>query len=95
MRPKAVCLYPLEKFQLAGVTRSFIVLREGKWDIPCYLGDGAMVNMHLAYLVVQTTSGTSYTVNKVFPFVQESLVVFGFPDILLKPEDVFVQLIAR
>ena len=34
VRPKAVCLYLLEKFQLAGVTRSFIVLREGKWDIP-------------------------------------------------------------
>jgi glucose-1-phosphate thymidylyltransferase len=38
--PKVVCHYLLEKMRLAGVTRAFIVLREGKWDIPAYLGDG-------------------------------------------------------
>ena len=48
VRPKAVCLCLLEKMKRAGVTSAYIVLPEGTWDIPTYLGDGTIVNMHLA-----------------------------------------------
>ena len=41
--PKVVCHYLLEKMRLAGVTRAFIVLREGKWDIPAHLGNGTVI----------------------------------------------------
>ena len=40
VRPKVVCHYLLEKMRSAGVTKAHIVLREGKWDIPAYLGNG-------------------------------------------------------
>jgi glucose-1-phosphate thymidylyltransferase len=39
-RPKVVCHYLLEKMQLADVTKVFIVIREGKWDIPAYFVNG-------------------------------------------------------
>ena len=39
-RPKAVGHYLLEKFQLAGIAKTYIILRKGKWDIPAYFGHG-------------------------------------------------------
>jgi glucose-1-phosphate thymidylyltransferase len=107
-RPKAVCHHILEKMQLAGVEKTFIVLRSGKWDIPAYLGDGTILGegpcrrhsasrsrnpMHLAYLMMRLPYGAPYTLDQAYPFVQDALIVFGFPDILFEPQDAFVQLI--
>jgi glucose-1-phosphate thymidylyltransferase len=95
LRPKVVCHYLLEKMRLAGATKAYIVLRQGKWDIPAYLGDGAMLDMHLAYLMMHLPFGAPYTLDQAYPFVQDVLVAFGFPDIIFQPDDAFVQLLAR
>jgi glucose-1-phosphate thymidylyltransferase len=95
LRPKVVCHYLLEKYRRAGATKTYIILRPGKWDIPAYLGDGRMVEMNLAYLMMGLPFGAPYTLDQAYPFVQEARVVFGFPDILFQPEDAFVQLLAR
>ncbi len=50
LSPKAVCLYLLERMRLAGITKIYIILRNGKWDIPAYLADGKISNMHLYIL---------------------------------------------
>ena len=47
-RPRAVCEYLLEKMREAGITRVYVILREGKWDIPAHLGDGSMAGLNLA-----------------------------------------------
>ena len=83
-RPKAVCHYLLEKMRLAGIRKAFVVLRNGKWDIPSYLGDGKMLDMQLAYLMMDLPYGPPYTLNQASPFVKDALVAFGFPDILLR-----------
>lgn len=95
LRPKVVCHYLLEKMRLAGVGKAYIILREGKWDIPAYLGDGSMLDMHLAYLMLRLPFGAPYTLDQAYPFVQHALITFGFPDILFQPDDAFVQLLAR
>jgi glucose-1-phosphate thymidylyltransferase len=95
LRPKVICHYLLEKMRLAGITRAYIVLREGKWDIPAYLGDGTMLDMHLAYLMMRLPFGAPYTIDQAYPFLQDALVVFGFPDIIFHPDDAFMQLLAR
>jgi glucose-1-phosphate thymidylyltransferase len=94
-RPKVACHYLLEKMRLAGITKGYIVLREGKWDIPAYLRDGALVNMHLAYLVLGLPFGTPYTLDQAYPFVRHATVAFGFPDIIFQPDSAFVQLLER
>jgi len=94
LRPKVVCHYLLERMRLTGVTKAYIVLRQGKWDIPAYLGDGTMLNMHLAYLMMRLPFGAPYTLDQAYPFVQDALVVFGFPDIIFQPDDAFAQLLA-
>ena len=95
LRPKVVCHYLLEKMRFAGITEAYIVLRNGKWDIPAYLGDGTMLDMHLAYLIVHIPFGVPYTIDQAYPFVHDALIAFGFPDIIFQPEDAFVQLLKR
>lgn len=95
MRPKVICHYLLEKMRKAGAKKGFIILRQGKWDIPSYCGDGAFVDMDLAYLLVRTPLGVPYSLDQAFPFVQYARIVFGFPDILFQPDDVFVHLLEK
>lgn len=95
LRPKAVCHYLLEKMRRADVNKAYIILREGKWDIPAYLGDGTMLGVHLAYLMMGVPFGAPYTLDQAYPFVREAVVVFGFPDIIFQPDDAFGQLLAH
>ena len=95
MRPKAVSHYLLEKMRMAGVRNAYFILREGKWDIPTYFGDGAMVDMNLGYLMMRLPFGTPYTLDQAYPFVRHSIVAFGFPDILFQGDDAFTKLLDR
>lgn len=94
-RPKVVAHYLLEKMRLAGISKGYIVLRPGKWDIPAYFGDGSSLKMHLAYLMTRSPLGVPYTLDQSYPFVQDAMVAFGFPDILFQPDDAFIQLLSR
>ncbi len=94
-RPKPVCLNLLEKMRLAGVTEAYIVLRKDKWDIPAYLGGGEILNMNLAYLLMHLPYGVPFTLNQAFPFIRNYQIVFGFPDIIFSPDNVFQKLLGR
>lgn len=93
--PKVVSHYLLEKMRTAGITKAYLILRKGKWDIPAYFGDGKILNMHLAYLMMDLPFGVPYTIDQAYPFVQEKMVAFGFPDIIFQPDDAFVRLRTR
>ena len=94
-RPKVAMQYLLEKFQTAGISKTFIIIREGKWDIPKYFQEGAGVGMSLAYLVIPGSLGPPDTLDRAYPFIAENRIAFGFPDILFDPSDAYAQLIAR
>ena len=72
--PKVVCHYLLEKMRLAGITNAYIVIREGKWDIPAYFGDGSILGLNLAYLMMGLPFGVPYTIDQVYPFVQDAII---------------------
>ncbi len=94
-QPRVVCEHLLGKMRTAGVLTIYAVLREGKWDIPAYLGDGSKVGVHLAYLMMGLPHGTPYSVDQAYPFVREAIVALGFPDMIFGPEDVFTKLLAQ
>jgi len=94
-RPKVVSHYLLEMFKLARIKKAYIVLHSGKLDIPVYFGSGQMVDMKLAYLLVDFPIAVPYTLDQAYPFVRNKLVALGFPDIVLHPEDSFVQLLTK
>lgn len=92
-RPKVACHYLLDQMRVAGVSRTYIILRHGKWDIPAYLQDGHLIGMPLAYLIARLCYGVPYTVDQAYAFVQNNTVAFGFPDILFESENPFGQLL--
>ena len=94
-RPKVVSEYLIDKFKQAGISKIFMVIRKGKWDIPEYFGDGELVNMHLSYLMMREPFGPPFTLDQAYPFVRHSIVAFGFPDIMFNHDDVFSQLLER
>ena len=90
--PKVVSHFLLDKYKAAGIRKTYFILRKGKWDIPQYFGDGAMVDMDLAYLIMNLPHGHPFTLDQAFPFTKDNLVAFGYPDILFEPQDAFSQL---
>jgi glucose-1-phosphate thymidylyltransferase len=93
--PKVVCHYLLDKYKSAGIKKVYFILRKGKWDIPQYFGDGSMIDMDFAYLMMNHPHGHPFTLDQAFPFTTNNLVAFGYPDILLAPENTFSQLIKK
>ena len=91
--PKVVCEHVLEKMFRAGIDRVYITLRQGKWDIPDYLGDGTKLGMHLAYLMMGLPHGTPYSIDQAFPFIRDQIVALGFPDMIFPNEDIFTSLL--
>ena len=95
LRPKSAAHYLLERMARAGVRKAFIVLRDGKWDIPAYFGSGDLVGLDLAYLLMRRPYGVPFTLDDAYPFLKDSTVAFGFPDILYWPVDALESLVER
>ncbi len=93
--PEVACHCLLRSFRIAGITRVFIILRNDKWDIPAYLGDGAQLDVHIGYLMMRLPFGCPYTLDQAWPFVQNMRVAIGFPDVVFKPETAFERLVMR
>jgi len=94
-RPRTACEHLLEAIGLGGATKSYVVVADGKWDIPAYLGDGSVIGVELAYLTIRASPSTPTTVDRAYDFVRNALVLFGFPDILFEPRDAFAHMVAR
>ena len=94
-RPKVAAHFLLEKFKAAGISKTFIVIREGKWDIPTYFQEGQGIGLSLAYLVIQGSAGPPDTLDRAYPFVAQNRIAFGFPDILFGPSDAYGRLIEQ
>jgi glucose-1-phosphate thymidylyltransferase len=93
--PRVASDYLLENFRTARITRAYVILRDGKWDIPAYFGDGRSVGLHIAYVVTTGSIGPPDTVDRAYAFVADKVVAFGFPDILFGPCDVYSRLLER
>jgi glucose-1-phosphate thymidylyltransferase len=88
-KPKVVSHYLLERMHIAGIRNVFFILRNGKWDIPAYYGDGSLVAMNIGYIMLGLPYGTPFTLNQAFPFVHDKIIAMGFPDILFSPQNAY------
>jgi len=93
--PKVISQYLLEKMRSADVKKAYFILRQGKWDIPAYFGDGKMLDMHIGYLIMDLPFGVPFTLDQAYPFLKNAQIAFGFPDIIFEPGDAFVQLFSK
>lgn len=95
-RPKVVAQYLLDQMSRAGVRRAFLVLRQGKWDIPAYFGDGRRFGeVSLGYVIAAVPDGLPYSLDAATPFVRDCVVAMGFPDILLEVPDALAAVVSR
>lgn len=94
-RPKVAAHYLLDQMRTAGVRKTYMILRAGKWDIPDYFRDGHWLNQSIAYLIMRRPFGVPYTLDQAHPFIRGNTVLFGFPDIVMYPDDIFKRLLAR
>jgi glucose-1-phosphate thymidylyltransferase len=95
LRPKPAAVLLLERMRAAGVRRAYVIIRDGKWDIPRYLGDGRIAGVALSYLMMDAPYGPPFTLDQAYPFVHDRVCVFGFPDILFEPDTVYARLLDR
>jgi dTDP-glucose pyrophosphorylase len=94
LRAEVASRHLFDKFRRAGIGSAFVIVRDGKWDIPAYFGEGCHVGVRLAYLVVADTIGPPDTLDRAYSFVADKTIAFGFPDILFGPDDVFCRLLS-
>lgn len=90
-RPVAVIEKLIRSLRVAGATRTFVVLRTGKWDIPAYLGDGGPWDMSLGYVMMRHPHGQPFSLDAAYPFLGDATVLLGYPDILIEPEDAHLR----
>jgi glucose-1-phosphate thymidylyltransferase len=85
----------LESFKIAGVHRVFFILRDGKWDIPRFYGDGSRHGLNIGYLMMNRPFGVPFTLDQAFPFCERSNVALGWSDILFQPPDGYRRLLDK
>jgi glucose-1-phosphate thymidylyltransferase len=79
----------------AGAHLVYMVIRRGKWDIPEYYGPGTGTGVDIAYIVTDLPYGAPFSLKQALPFASQSIVLFGFPDIRLKPVNAFLHLLSK
>ena len=84
----------LDQFARAGATEAYVVIRDGKWDIPARLGTRGR-GLDVAYLMADDSQGVPFTLDVASRFLTGCEVLVGFPDILLDPDDAFVPVVER
>ncbi len=68
LRAKVVSEYLFDKFRNAHIKKAILLIRDGKWDIPAYFGDGKIVDMDLAYMVIRESCGPPETIDRPYLF---------------------------
>jgi len=90
-----VIVHLLSCLQQAGISNVSIVLRQGKWDIPDYLAGKEWDALNIACKITRGTAGVPQTVAHGLRDLRSQTVVFGFPDILFKPQCAITALMQR
>lgn len=91
--PKVICHYLIDSMASAGVEQIYMILSDQKWDVFSYFGDGSRFGVKIAYLSDKELRGMPYSINKAFPWIADSVVLFGMPDTIFKPKDAFSKLL--
>ncbi|MGI9294862.1 MAG: hypothetical protein ACR2PS_12830 [Pseudomonadales bacterium] len=90
-----VCANLLRQFRQADAGRACIVSRHAKVDIPASLGSGEQYGLALQYSFVEHSPSVPHTINAAYGEIKNKEVLFGFPDILIKPANALQTLAAK
>ncbi len=94
-RPKVVSQYLVENMIRAGARQLYLILGDGKADIMTYYGDGSRFGVDVAYLFQERLTGMPGALTIAAPWTEQATVVFGMPDTIMEPHDLFTRLLER
>ena len=70
-RPKVAIQYLLDAMREAGIKKTYLIIRNNKWDIPAFLGDGNAVTYSIiengSYIDIGTLDDYSGAVSEYWP----------------------------
>jgi glucose-1-phosphate thymidylyltransferase len=95
IRPKVISQYLVDNMFTAGASKIWMVLGRGKWDIMQYYGEGVEYGGPIAYLLMDRSWGMPYTLDQVYPWLNQEVVLFGMPDTIFTPPDTFTLMLDR
>jgi glucose-1-phosphate thymidylyltransferase len=76
------------------ISRQFVILRPGKWDIPAYLVSGSHLHADIGYLLADASPSVPKSLDAAYAFVRTSEVVLVFPDIVFRPVNAIEETVA-
>ncbi len=92
---RPVIEFLLDDMRQTGIHQVYIVVRDGKWDIPRHLGDGSGLGLSIAYLMMGRPWGVPYSLDQAHAHVRGSLIALGFPDIIVGCPHAFARCLAK
>lgn len=90
--PRVISSFLLENLVYAGISNIHFVIRPEKNDIIKYYKGGRDYNCNITYHIADYEYGVPFSINQVYPFIKNNSVAFGFPDIYIKPLNIFDRL---
>lgn len=98
-RYKPVAQFILENLVAARVGQLVFIINETKSQLIGYFGNGCRFNCHISYVVQETVEeghlsrsvGLAHALDSAYHLVRGKTVLFGMPDTIIQPKDVFLQ----
>ncbi len=99
-RYKPIAQYILENLTTSGIRDIVFVINETKHQLIGYFGNGSRFDCHISYVVQEnrknddqsTSPGLVHALDAAYHLTQGKTVVFGMPDTIMNPPDVFTNL---
>ncbi len=92
---KVISCFLMDQFERAEINKAIFIIKSGKWDIPKFWGENNPTFIRLGFIVVKQTKSIPETIDNAFPFIKNNIVAFGFPDLIIEPENVYSELLNR
>ena len=93
--PQSCLAFPIGKDARGGVRKVFFILRNGKWDIPQYYGDGSTIGMDIGYLMMGDRTDPLTRLTRPIHLSEIPASHLVFPDILFQPDDAYKRALKR
>ncbi len=92
---KIISCFLMEQFEKANIDKAIFVIKSGKWDIPKFWGEQNPLAIRLGFIVIGNSKSIPETIDNAFPFIKNNIVAFGFPDLIIEPDNVYMALLQK
>lgn len=90
---RPVISHLLQRLAAAGIDRTLIAVRAGKWDIPQALVGDVLHGLSPAYVIVDDTPSPAHSIAPALRFAADDVVALAFPDVIFEPHDAFARML--